>query len=216
MHFIIDLSWPKWQVGHWGWELDTESRKIRCIEEEIQARRSCVLYVKCPYFWSIATKHTSVVGHGGGELDMEFPEKPLNGRRDTVTKVLYSTSKVPFVKDWSQLTSVVAHGGLVLEIEFHKDPLNERRGTAENVLCSSSKVTFIIEQSWPNLTRFVACGVRVLYMQFHENPVNGSRDITEKVLCSPCQVPFIIDRLQLNLTSFVGDKEMNARYRVAG
>jgi len=84
-----------------------ESRKIRCIEEKIQARRSCVLHVKCPYFLSIATKCTSVVGHGVRELDMEFPENSWNGRRATAKKVLYSTTEVPFIKDQLQPYSQV-------------------------------------------------------------------------------------------------------------
>jgi len=49
----------------------------------------------------------SVVGRGSRELDMEFPENPLNGRRDTAKKVLYSTTKVPFIKDQSQPYSQV-------------------------------------------------------------------------------------------------------------
>jgi len=122
-----------------------ESRKIRCIEEEIQARRSCVLQVKCPYFQLIATKCKSIVGHGGRELDMEFPENPLSGRRDTAKKVLYSTTKVPFIKD-NHTHKYCNTWRLSARNRFHKDPLNGRRGTVENVLCSSSKVTFIIDQ----------------------------------------------------------------------
>jgi hypothetical protein len=44
------------------------------------------------------TKRISVVGHGGVELNIGLPENPLNGRRDTAKKVLYSANKVPFIK----------------------------------------------------------------------------------------------------------------------
>jgi len=87
-----------------------------------------------------------------------FQENPSDGNRDTVEKVLFSSSKVLLIIDQLQENiPFVAHAWTVQGVMFHENSSKGNRGTPE-ILPSSHNVLLIIHLPQPNLHRCSACG----------------------------------------------------------
>jgi len=116
---------------------------------------------------------------------------PSDGSRDVAVKVVYSTSKVPFIIGQLQFNTSSLHG---MHVEFLLWNVRKfYRKEAE--IFPWNNVFFIAVDDKKKLRRFVRVGnARILTgMEFQEDPSNWSRYTAVNILCSTNKVPVVTE-----------------------
>jgi len=120
--------------------------KISGIQGEMQWRNTVFFKKSALHYWPIATKFITDIAHAQGMKSMEFQKDPWDRRRDTVEKVMCSSSKVSIIMAAAtELKRVVAHAQWMIAMEFQKYRWNRWRDTVEKVLVPQLK--------WPSLLK---------------------------------------------------------------